>query len=125
MSGTNGRVYGGDPGLVHIPDGERAEVGQWLAGMLGKGMRVRAVLQKAQPGEEGARWAEHQAMPLCPGCYMVALFNAAVALAKESGQPLAELGRSMAGAFNALADCPEGDAACIESIQVKLDGGVS
>jgi hypothetical protein len=118
QNGNQGRVYGGDPELVHIPDGQRIEMGARLAARLNDLMRSTA---KAN----GDKQAYYSGKPLCPGCYMVALFNAAVTLAKVSGQPLAELGRSMAGAFNALADCPEGDTACIESITVKLDGGLS
>jgi hypothetical protein len=116
QNGTHGRVYGGDPGLVHIPDGERGEMGRTVAIFLGDRMRY-----KAQNRGEMEAWST----PLCPGCYMVALFNAAVTLAKESGQPLSELGRSMAGAFTALADCKDGDEACIESITVKLDEGAA
>jgi hypothetical protein len=59
--------------------------------------------------------------PLCPGCYMVALFNAAVTLAKENGQSLTELGNSMAQAFAELA---AGGPDRTESIHVVRDDGV-
>lgn len=115
--------YRGNAELVHIPDGERTAVGRWLADMLGKGMRTRHVVDSAPPGGETAALTKAQEMPLCAGCYMTAVFNAAVFLAKDSGQSLAELGRTMAAAFQQLADCPDGDEACIESIAVKLDEG--
>lgn len=41
---------------------------------------------------------------LCPGCYMIALFDAAVELAKREGQPVQELGASMAELFTKLAE---------------------
>lgn len=102
--GTNGRVYGGDPNLVHVPDGARAGVGSRVANDIS--LRIR---------DTGGGWDDRS---LCPGCYMVVLFNAAVTLAKQNGQSLKELGRSMACAFDALA---QGGEEQIESIRVVLD----
>lgn len=113
-NGTGGRVYGGDPDLVHIKDGQRQEFGRAIAYTLERRMRYAAT----EAGHDSA-WEK----PLCPGCYMVALFNAAVTLAKENGQPFSELGRTMSEAFAKLATCPDDDPACIEEIAVKLDGG--
>lgn len=117
--GTGGRVYGGDPDLVHIPDGHRADVGQWLARTLADRMRSDAA-NRTRPEKDMDVYSK----PLCPGCYMVVLFNAAVALAKDSGQSFSELGRTMSEAFAKLATCPDDDQACIEEIAVKLDGGL-
>lgn len=108
---TMGRVYGGDTGLIHIADGERANMGAWLADR----MRAEAIADLRRTS------AEAREQDLCPGCYMVALFNAAVQLAKENGQSLSELGNSMAAAFQQLAANPQPDAANIESMMVALD----
>lgn len=106
-NGTDGRVYGGDSSLVHIPDGSRAEVGETVANYLDLQMRILA-------RQNGKAWEG----PLCPGCYMIALFNAAIHLAKANGQPLTELGRTMAHAFQKLA---EGAGGLTEEIEVMLD----
>jgi hypothetical protein len=98
-------VYRGNPDLVHVPDGARAGVGSRVANDIS--LRMRDI---------GGGWTDDR--PLCPGCYMVVLFNAAVTLAKQNGQSLKELGRSMACAFDALSI---GGPEAIESIQVKLD----
>lgn len=109
--GTMGRVYGGDPNLVHVPDGERREAGRLAA---------RAIDRVIRAISENIPWPMRRYHPLCPGCYMVVLFNAALALAKANGQPLDELGRTMGAAFNRLAEV--GDTAeGIEEIEVLLD----
>lgn len=59
-------------------------------------------------------------LPLCPGCYMVALFNAAITLAERNGQSLRELGNSLGDAFKQLA-MDGGHPESIESITVQLD----
>lgn len=112
---TNGRVYGGDTGLIHIADGERKLVGASLGMMLDETMRQAALARGDRTREE----AESQ--DLCPGCYMVALFNAAVFLAQQNGQSLDELGRSMADAFGSLTNQQKVDTVLIESIEVRLD----
>lgn len=114
----DGMVYRGACDLVHIADGERAIMGDKLAHELADMMRRDAVDNGSRTyaqvyGEPGQR-----AQDLCAGCYMVALFNAAVTLAKENGQSLSELGRSMSQAFASLA---EGGEDRIESIHVALD----
>lgn len=112
---TEGRVYGGDCVLIHIADGERADMGAWLAARLDQRMRLDAIAESRRTESE----AESQ--DLCPGCYMVVLFNAAVELAKHNRQSLRELGASMAAAFQQLVDNPNADEANIESIGVVLD----
>jgi hypothetical protein len=105
-------VYRNDPARVHIADGQRAAVGRALAVDLEARVRWNAVNDH---GDFDA-WTK----PVCPGCYMVAVFNCAVELARQNGQSLKELGRSMACAFNALA--MDGDhQESIESIRVILD----
>lgn len=118
-NGTEGRVYGGDCDLIHIQDGQRAAMGAAVASFLDAEMRARAF-------ESGARDAEQaNAQFLCPGCVMIALFNAAVVLANANGQPLSELGNTMAKAFTILAE--QGDLArpdeppVLEEIYVVLD----
>jgi hypothetical protein len=97
-NGTDGRSYGGDPNLVHIPDHHRADVGKAIADELTALMRMVGTLGVGHVAEpyEGDK-------PLCPGCYMIALFDAAVELAKREGQPVKELGLSMAQLFMRLA----------------------
>lgn len=94
-NGTDGRVYGGDPNLVHIEDGQRCVAGAYLARELDRAMRIAAAKRGANA--TGA---------LCPGCYMIAIFNAAIELANANGQPVAELGRTLSTAFVRLADRP-------------------
>jgi hypothetical protein len=55
---------------------------------------------------------------LCPGCYMIALYDAAVILAQENGQSLSELGHSMAHIFTQLA---QGEINLTEEINVMVD----
>jgi len=110
---TCGRVYGSDPSLVHIADGERRKVGAWLAGKLDERMRIDAM-------RDGSRSPlEATAQDLCPGCFMVAVVNAAVTLAVCNGQSVRELSRSLAAAFQKIADDPS--APDVESINVLLD----
>lgn len=90
--GTNGRVYGGDPTLVHVPDHHRTDMGDGVAQMLDSAMRMVAKIQGTN--DRGT---------LCPGCYMIVLFDAAVKLAQKNGQPVQELGHSMADLFQKLA----------------------
>lgn len=97
-NGTAGRTYGGDPSLVHIPDHHRADVGHSVAAMLEAEMRAIGTLgfgHEPKPYDSDA--------PICPGCYMIALFDAAVWLAKATGQDVRELGVSMAALFAKLA----------------------
>lgn len=111
-NGTGGRVYGGDPELVHIEDGRRAAAGVAVAAFIDTVMRQEAAARGAPA--DGT---------LCPGCYMIAVFNAAVVLAQRNGQPLRELCASMAGAFRALAQQPQ--LGLTEEIIVMLDVDLS
>lgn len=97
-NGTDGRTYGGDPSLIHIPDHHRADVGRAVADMLSATMRAFATIGVGHDPEpyDGDK-------ALCPGCYMIALFDAAIELAKREGQPVRELGLSMASLFDRLA----------------------
>lgn len=110
--GTLGRIYGGNPNLLHIADGQRALAGQGLAVMLEAAIRREAVA-------DGAR-TEHEAetQKLCPGCYMIALIDAALALAEANGQSQKELCETMAQAFWRLASHPEQ----IEEIEIAIEG---
>lgn len=105
-SATMGRVYGGDPRLIHIPDGQRERVGKDAADFMDGRIRMAARRQL-------------EIKPLCPGCYMVAGFDMLVALAQDNGQSLKELGLTMAQAFQELAS-EEGDP-FREEIRVILD----
>jgi hypothetical protein len=99
---TLGRVYGGNPTLCHIADGTRRTVGFAVAESLTLEMRRRA-----------NDWSN----PLCPGCYMVAIVNAAMFLATHNGQSLTELGNSLSLAFAKVAD----GGGLSEEIVVMLD----
>lgn len=121
-NGTDGRVYGGDPELVHVPDGRRTEIGLQLADIADDAIRM-----SSGDFTRGMDYAK-PSKPLCPGCYMVVGFNMLVALARENRQSLSELGNTMSQAFLRLADCGEsldsnGAMACIEEIEVILDPG--
>lgn len=108
---------GGDDNYVHIPDGKRAEVGADLARLTDKVIRVFDLESGVDPS--GFYDPQRYVKPLCPGCYMIALFNAAVELAKANGQSLKELGLTMAQAFVELANDPK--AGVTEEIEVFLD----
>lgn len=114
-NGTLNRVYGGDPGLIHIADGQRAKMADLLAEELNKRMRFGAWYREERTQEQA------QTQPLCPGCYMVVGFDMLVTLARNNGQSLTELSRTMIGAFQELAKCEDYDNACRESITVMLD----
>lgn len=104
--GTSGRTYGGAKDLVHIPDHRRKDVGIMLAEHLERLQREVAVI----PGAERKL--------LCPGCYMIALIDAAVWLAENNGQPIHELGRTMERAFGHIAVSGDYDRSLIEEIEV-------
>lgn len=109
-NGTEGRVYGGDPNLIHVPDGKRREFGKRMALELDTLMRMEA---------QQRTLTERLGQALCPGCYMVVGFNMLVELAMQNGQSLKELGRTMAEAFSALAENANDPG--MESIQIMLD----
>lgn len=108
MNNSRKMVYRGREDRVHIADGCRANMGDRLASVLESMIR-----EDAEEFDSGA-----YDKPLCPGCYMTALFNAAVATARNNGQSLRELGRTLAGEFSRLA---EGGADRVESVNVVLD----
>lgn len=111
MEGTNGRVYGGDPTRIHIDDGKRADVGLRIAERLDNIMRCEYT---------GPRTLDERIMqPLCPGCYMIALVNAAITLADANGQSRTEMARTMRNAFHALMENP--DKGMSEEIEIMLD----
>jgi len=97
-NGLAGRTYGGDPDLIHIPDQHRADTGLSIANMIDAEMRLIATLGVGHPAEPMG-----SDKPLCPGCYMIALFDAAVVLAERYGQPVTELGDSLGDLFYKLA----------------------
>ena len=94
-------VYRGNPELVHIPDGARADLGKELSEYVDN--RIRGFVGYNRF--------------LCPGCYMVAGFHMMVKLAEDNGQSLSELGRTMSAAFAEL----ERGNMTNESINVMLD----
>lgn len=108
MSGTEGRIYGGDPNLIHIADGMRTDFGYASAEIVDDWMRMES--QEPEYRKESLK--------LCPGCYMIAGFNQLCFLAAQNGQSLTELGRTMAAAFQKLAD---GAKPFTEEINVILD----
>lgn len=112
--GTNGRVFGGDCDLIHIADGQRARHGKEAADFIDRNMRLEAFANGTRTKEQ----AETQ--DLCPGCYSVVIFNAALELARRSGFNTKLLARTLEGAFRQLAEC-DGDAECIESILMRMD----
>jgi hypothetical protein len=115
-NGTEGRVYGGDPNLIHIADGTRAEVATQVADFVGAEMRLRADAQGQRTWSQ--IWGSER-QNLCPGCYMVVGFNTLLVLAERNGQSLRELGLTMAEAFSKLAE--DQSPATIEEIMVILD----
>jgi hypothetical protein len=111
MNGTEGRVYGGDPNLIHIDDGKRADMGLRLASILDGKMREEY---------SGERTLGQRVMQsLCPGCYMIAAFDMLLTLADSNGQSRTELARSMRNAFQNLLNNPE--QGLTEEIEVLLD----
>lgn len=91
-SGTDGRTYGGDPNLVHIPDHHRKDLARAVADTLASEMRFSAKVNNTKSDGD-----------LCPGCYMIAVFDMAIHLAKDTGQDVRELGHTLSKAFADLA----------------------
>lgn len=111
-SGTEGRVYGGNPKLLHVKDGTRAALGVFMAGELDQAMGALAF-------EDGADASFVADAPLCPGCYMVVGFDMLLHLADQNNQSRTELARTMIGAFQKLLDDPS--SGLTEEIEVLLD----
>ena len=106
---TNGRTYGGDSGLIHVRDGERANVGRDFAARLTHEMRVQAVAEGRRTPAQGFGTSHNESTPdqfqsLCPGCFMTVGFNMLVYLAEQNGQDLRELGNTLGLAFLELAN---------------------
>lgn len=114
-NGTEGRVYGGNPNLIHVEDGKRVMVGEFIANTINIRMREAAYARKARTA------LESYTQPLCPGCYMIVGFNALVTLAKQNGQPLRELARTMKAAFEALENEDDYEKAFSEEIVCLID----
>lgn len=100
---TEGRVYGGDLGLIHVEDGERKNVGAVMAYKLDQLMREIAEGQGRRTIAQ-AYGVGGEKQSLCPGCYMTVVYNMAVTLAKANGQTLAELGHTLSKAFALLGE---------------------
>lgn len=113
--GTQGRVYGGDPNLIHVKDGKRRDFGDMLADVVDMHMRYGPL----GAGDTKAR--ERAFKKLCPGCYMIVMFNALITLAERNGQPLSELAATMAAAFETLIGEEDYSKAYTEEIEVLLD----
>jgi hypothetical protein len=91
-----GEIYAGDPRLIHIANGQRAEVGELTSLFMERVIRYEAHKSGARPFETS------RDLTLCPGCYMMAAFDMLIALAQRNGQPLEELGSVMSQAFKTL-----------------------
>lgn len=109
-SPVDGMVYRGDPNLIHVSDGKRAEAGRMVARKIDEAMRANAQNRSDK---------ERAEQDLCPGCYMVVLYDAAIALADANGQSRKELAASLSAAFAKLAAEP--DLGYSEEIHVMLD----
>lgn len=112
-NGTSGRSYGGDPELIHIPDHHRGDVGKMVAQSVDEIMRLIHTLEQGREGYASTPTAS----TLCPGCYMIALFDGLVELAKRTGQPVSELAHTMSNAFAKLA--ADGEYRMTEEIEVQ------
>lgn len=100
-------IYGGDPDLIHIPDGRRGDAGRYMASILDAIMRT---------GAEDRTPQQRREQELCPGCYMIVGFNMLLTLADRNGQSRRELCNSMIDAFTRL-----GEGEGTEEICVILD----
>lgn len=85
------QVYGHslNPDRIHFPDGTHTEAGRQIARVVDEMMRT----------------ADPDAAPdaqLCPGCYMLAMFNALLYLARDNGQDPRELAATMGKTFSDL-----------------------
>lgn len=105
------RVFGGNPNLIHVDDGLRADMGQRMAAILDAEMRSN------YSGERTPEQLRDQ--PLCPGCYMIVAFNMLLTLAERNKQDFRTVARTMRNAFDCYLETPDGE--CIEEIAVMLD----
>lgn len=89
------QVYRRKPSHVHVKDGQRRTLGAMAAEYIG------AMMRRADGFAADMEASED--LPLCPGCYMTVLVNAATYLAQQNGQSLAELGVTLGRTFLAIA----------------------
>lgn len=87
-------VYRNDAELLHIADGERANVGKFLASVYEAHLRATAVDRTPE---------QRATQALCSGCYMTAIVGLAAELARRSGQSFEELGATLAYEFSEMA----------------------
>lgn len=112
------RVYGGDCGLIHIPDGERGQFAADIAETLDHRMRGVATREAWRRGDLDAAISEKMDTDsLCPGCYMVVGYDLLVHLARVNGQDPRELALTMIHEFGKLLNEP--DRPLIEHVDVK------
>lgn len=111
MADNETRVYGGNPNLIHIDDGQRADMGIRLAELLETRMRNEYTGERSN--------AQRVDQNLCPGCYMIAVVNMAITLADANGQSRKELARCLKNAFAKLEANPEQGLS--EEIEILLD----
>lgn len=109
-AGTEGRVYGGNPNLLHVADGTRADLGHLMAAFMEGYIREHA---------ENRTDRQKELQKLCPGCYMVVAFNMLLVLARDNNQSTTELARCMRNAFDRLLANP--NSGLTEEIEVLLD----
>lgn len=102
-NGTEGRVYGGDPNLLHIPDGQREAFGIDVANY---------AIQKLREINGGSD------LKPCPGCCNVVVFNVALELARQSGQSVTEMAASLSLAFTQISTNSKQS---LEEIEIILD----
>lgn len=112
------RVYGGDCGLIHIPDGERGQFAAEIAEVMDRRMRAIATREAFRKGDlDLAASDKLDTDSLCPGCYMVAGYDVLVHLARVNGQDPRELALTMIHEFGRLLNEP--DRPLIEHVDVK------
>lgn len=112
------RVYGGDCGLVHVPDGQRGLVGADIAGTLDRKIRAIATREAYRKGELDIAVSDKlDTDTLCPGCYMVVGYDMLVHLARTNGQDVRELALTMIHEFGKLLNEP--DRPLIEHVDVQ------
>jgi hypothetical protein len=115
------RVYGGDCGLIHVPDGSRGAFAADLAGHLDSMMRAVATREAWRRGDSKALLIDTgdklDTDSLCPGCYMVVGYDMLVHLARVNGQDVGELARTMIHEFQRLLADPSRP--LVEHVQVQ------
>lgn len=114
------RIYGGDCGLIHIPDGERGQVAAELGARLDRIMRATATREAYRAGNLDRLIDDKlDTDTLCPGCYMVAGYDMLVHLARVNGQDVRELAATMIHEFTKLYNEP--DRPLVEHVEVQRE----